>query len=924
MTTYSKPRIDGRSLVLGLAAVTLAAAGLSGIQIPTASPPWAARSAHSKVQAASSATSDKAVETYKNSPIYFTPNVGQLPEGVQYSARGLGYSFALGSHGVSYTFANPAADGKVGSIGSTAAQVVTVDFAGANPSPALHGAHALKTKVNYLLGNSAESYKTDVPTFAQVSYSALYPGIDLTYKGSAQKIKYEFTVAPGADYRAIAMAYSGVRSLRIDKAGDLVLALPGGELKDEKPVAYQMIGAEKVPVPARFVLNGSTVSFALGRHDPAVPVVIDPGLDYSTLMGCSLADETRAIATRTDSLGRVFVVGTSYDPQGYSPFPTFNALYPGFQGGSCDVFVTALDASGQTAYFSTYLGGTGSDEGFGIDIDAAGNIYVAGSTTSAGGTFPIVSANQSQFNQGVAGPYTDGFVTKLNSSGSSIVYSTYLGGGSDDVANAVAVDASGSTLYIVGGTSSDAPDPFPTLHARQSTFQGAVDAFVTVFNSSGTPTYSTYLGATGCDVALAVAVDSAGLGHVTGFSECVSGSTFPVKSGAYQTQYKGVDDVFVSTIDPALSGGPSLKYSTLLGGGDTDEGCGIAVDTASPPNVYVTGFTRATSGVQFPTTSGAYQQANQGADDAFVAKFDATSQNLLYSTFLGGSQIDRGMAIDLDPSDDAYVTGYTSSANFPRVILTALQWTHVGLEDVFMTKLRLDNTLGQSALKYGTFLGSNSNDRGLGILYAGSRVHVAGWTEEASHPFPLRNAWYSTRLGKDGFVTKFGTLGGRRLDPGYTVAARVEVGRNITVPLGNGAGVRFEEVTQAGDVSLFVKNPEGLPPVNYEFVDGTCVGISTTASYVGTAYVTLPYDPTGVTGSTSRLKMLHRGATWQDVTTGVDADNNMVTGATSSFSDFVLAESSAVSTPASSVLSLVAAAILGIAAIRRQRHVRAD
>ena len=399
-----------------------------------------------------------------------------------------------------------------------------------------------------------------------------------------------------------------------------------------------------------------------------------------------------------------------------------------------------------------------------------------------------------------------------------------------------------------------------------------------------------------------------------------------MRPGAYQTQYKGIDDAFVSTIDPALSGGPSLKYSTLLGGGDADAGCGIAVDTASPPNVYVTGYTTATSGVQFPTTWGAYQTAQQGADDAFVAKFDATSQNLLYSTFLGGSQIDRGTAIDLDPAGDAYVTGYTSSVNFPRVMLTALQWSHVGLEDVFMTKLRLDNTLGQSALKYGTFLGSSADDRGLGILYAGSRVHVVGWTKEGSHPFPLKNAWHSVRLGQDGFVTKFGTLtGGSRLDPGYAVAAKVEIGRNITVPLGNGAGVRFEEVTQAGDVSLIVKAPEGTPPPGYSFVDGTFVGISTTAGYVGNVHITLPYDESGLVGSEARLRMLHRGSSWQNITAVVAADDNMITGVTTSFSDFVIAEvASATSVPASSALSLLAAAILGVAALRRQRRVPAD
>jgi Beta-propeller repeat/Phage integrase family len=311
--------------------------------------------------------------------------------------------------------------------------------------------------------------------------------------------------------------------------------------------------------------------------------------------------------------------------------------------------VTELNASGTALVYSTYLGGNANDYGYGIAVDGSGNSYITGDTSST--NFPTTSgAFQTVFGSG----QSDAFVTKLNATGSALVYTTFLGGNSGDVGRGIAVDDSGNA-YMTGDTSST---NFPTTSGAFQTVSGGYDAFVTKLNTDGTAlVYSTYLGGIGFyNGGYGIAVDSSGNAYVTGGT---STTTFPTTSGAFQTVFGGggQSDAFVTKLNAS---GTALIYSTYLGGNNGDVGYGIGVDGSG--NAYVTGISNSTN---FPTTSGAFQTVFGGTSDAFVTKLNATGSALVYSTYLGGNASDYGNGIAVDASGNAYVTGYTLSNNFP-------------------------------------------------------------------------------------------------------------------------------------------------------------------------------------------------------------------------------------------------------------------
>jgi len=375
--------------------------------------------------------------------------------------------------------------------------------------------------------------------------------------------------------------------------------------------------------------------------------------------------------------------------------------------------------------YSTYLGGSGYDEGSGVAVGGNGSAYVTGQTLST--NFPTASAYQ-----GTSSGSSDAFVAKLNASGNALVYSTYFGGTGNDYGNGIAVDGSGNA-YVTGRTGST---NFPTASAYQAAFGGTYDAFVTKLNASGNAlVYSTYLGGTGTTGGSGIAVDAAGSAYVTGYT----GSTnFPTASG-YQGTYGGSYDAFATKLSAAGSG---LIYSTYLGGGGNDYGIGIAVDASG--SAYVTGQTSSTN---FPTAS-AYQAAFGGNSDAFVTKLSAVGSTLTYSTYLGGAGAEQGLGIAVDAAGGAYVTGYTGSTNFPTA--SAYQAAFGGNSDAFMTKL----SAAGSALIYSTYLGGGGNDYGIGIAVdASGSAYVTGST--ASTNFPTASAYQSTYGGGgDAFVAK--------------------------------------------------------------------------------------------------------------------------------------------------------------------------
>ena len=668
------------------------------------------------------ATQAQLSAAYGQIPLSFEANRGQTDSHVNFLSHGAGYSLFLTPTKAVLSLTQ-----------SGTSNVIGMRIVGANRASHAVGIDRQAGVSNYLIGNDPSKWHTGVPNYAKVSYQGVYRGIDLVYHGNQKQVEYDFLVAPKVDPRAIRLAFDGIQSASLDRAGNLVLHTSGGDLVEHAPVVYQEVNGQHQAVAARYVLKGKhQVGFQVGSYDHSKPLVIDPTLSYSTYLGGKANDRGTAIAV--DSFGNAYITGYTIS----SNFPTKGPAQRSSAGGA-DVFVTKLDPTGTALVYSTYLGGSNSDIGNAIAVDSAGNAYVAGSTTSA--NFPTKSPLQAHLKGS-----QDAFLLTLNPAGTALVYSTYLGGSGLDVAYGIAVNSSGNA-YATGRT--DSTD-FPTTPgAYQTTDPSATAAFVAQVNASGSSlVYGTYLGGDIATRGLGIAVDGSGNAYVTG----VTASTNFATVGAYQTVNAGGNDAFVAKLNAT---GSARLYATYLGGSGDDSGLGIAVDGSG--NADVTGVTASTN---LPTLD-AYQPAYGGNGDAFVTKFNASGSALLYSTYLGGSDSDNtsdnGGAVAVDASGNIYVTGFTFSTNFPT--RNAFQTTNGGSGDAFVAKINPSQS-GSASLVYSSYLGGSAGggDEGYGIAVDGSgNAYVTG--ETASTDFPTTTSAFQTRFGgpkhtSDAFVTK--------------------------------------------------------------------------------------------------------------------------------------------------------------------------
>lgn len=665
-------------------------------------------------------------------PLTFEANAGQTHPEVGFLARGRASTLFL---------TRSEAVLRVGKGGD----VLRMRPVGADPAPHLEGLERLGGQVNYYSGTDQERWRSGVPTFAKVAYRSIYPGIDLVYYGNGGQVEYDFVVAPGANPNAIVLAFEGADALRIDRNGDLVARLAGGEVRHRRPVAYQEGPGGRRTVPSRYVLSGNEVRFQIAPYDRRRPLVIDP-LVYSTYLGGSQYDYGWGIAV--DHEGNAIVTGNTQS----TDFPTHNPVPDTGDGNSDDAFVTKLNATGSALIYSTYLSGGDNDEGYDVATDGAGNAYVAGKATRG---FPTTSGALRAC--GATATDQDAFVTKLTAAG-ALAYSTCVGGTSRDVALSIAVDAGGSA-HIAGYTTSE---DFLTANAHQPAFgQGSetagYDGFVTKLNTTGSGVlWSTYLGGSLRDIAGGIAVDTSGV-YVAG---ATGSDNFPTGGTPYQATRRGELDIFVTKFSAA----GTLTWSTYLGGTGTDgtpifRAVGLAVDGAGRP--YVASETASTD---FPTTPGALQRTNAGSTDFFVTKLNATGSGLVYSTYVGGSGTegnDGRIGLAVDGSGSAYLAGYTTSVNMPTV--NAFQPLYSG-GDVYVAKL---NPTG-SGLTYGTYLGGAGNDGFQGAAVAvdpDSNAYITGLTMSLN--FPTAGTPYQSALkgdttdplaAGDAFVTKFDPL----------------------------------------------------------------------------------------------------------------------------------------------------------------------
>jgi hypothetical protein len=677
------------------------------------------------------------LETFGQLPLAFEANQGQTDKNVRFISRGSGYGVFLTPTELVLKLRPPAKqitkreDREVNTPASrsTKSTVLRFKFVGANPAPQIDGLEELPGKVNYFIGNDSTKWHTKVRTYAKVKYRAVYPGVDLVYYGNQRQLEYDLIVAPGSDPRKIVMRVEGNKSLALDRQGNLTLKMPSGTVMLHKPNIYQNINGTRQAVEGRYKLNGAhQVGFHVGDYDTSKPLIIDPVVLYSTYIAgfAVVFEESYGIAV--DGAGNAYITGVT----GSTNLPSTAGAYDTSLSGPTDAFVIKIDAAGSAPVYSTYLGGSGFDQGHGIAVDSAGNAYITGIT---GGNFPILSAYQNTY-----GGSADAFVTKLGIAGDQLLYSTYLGGSDDDRAVAIAVN-SAFQACVTGQTLSNnfkvtAGAVQPTLTAPGF---GSSDIFVTKLDMTGNAIYSTYFGGNYYEWGRAVAMDGPGNVYVTGETASLD---YPTTAGAFDTTFNaGNSDSFVTKFN--LGGLP--VYSTFLGGSDTDQGDGITVDLAG--NAYVAGITNSTD---FPVTANASQPAAGGGFDAFVTKLNPSGTSpLLYSTYLGGSSLDWAKAIAVDSAGNAYIAGRTSSNNFPT--LNPIQGTSNSgvFNDGFVTYI--DST---STRLFSTYLGGSGHDWCNGIAVDGlANVYVTGFTG-SSLDFPILDALQPNYGG--GFVTKYG------------------------------------------------------------------------------------------------------------------------------------------------------------------------
>ncbi|MFX0061786.1 MAG: SBBP repeat-containing protein [Candidatus Hermodarchaeota archaeon] len=585
---------------------------------------------------------------------------------------------------------------------------------------------------NYFLGTDPNQWVTGVRSYAEVVYPEVYEGIDLVYYFTSEGLKYDVLVKPGADPSVIRFRYEGIQRLTLDTNGAVLVHTEAGVLRDTHLWMYQDTPQGYQTVTGVFNIYDST-SFGfqvLTPYSSLLPLVIDP-LVWSTFLGGTGVELGYAIAI--DSTNNVYVTGFTMS----TDFPTTSGAIDETYNSGEDVFVCKFNADGTSLIWSTFLGGSGDEEVYGITLDSANNVYVTGVTLSV--DFPTTPGAYNETDNGGA----DVFVCKLSADGTSLVYSTFLGGSTGDSGNSLAVDSAGNT-YVTGITT-DAATDFPTTPgAYDETHNGAEDVFVCKLSTDGSSLlYSTFLGGSDYDEGYGLALDSAGNAYVTGTT---GSADFPTTPGAYNETDNGGLDVFVCKLS---TDGSALVYSTFLGGSGNDRGYVLALDNTG--NAYVTGETQSTD---FPTTPGAINETYNGNDEVFVCKLSTDGSALLYSTFLGGSMSDRGYGIAVDSAGNACVTGYTMDAatDFPTTP-GAINETHNGGADAFVCKLNADG----SSLLYSTFLGGSDDDGGYGLaLDSANNVYVTGYTMDAATDFPTTpGAINETHNGgADAFVCK--------------------------------------------------------------------------------------------------------------------------------------------------------------------------
>ncbi len=737
----------------------------------------------------------KVAEDFGKLPLRFEQNVGQTDKAVKFLARNPRYTMYLTDNEAVFTLRKFEDGNRV------RRQVLRMQMVGANSSPQVEGLDELVSKSNYFIGGDREQWHSNVSSFGRVSYRGIYPGIDMVYYGKQRELEYDFIVAPQADPQSIKLSFKGAKKISLDEQGNLRLKLRDGELVQPAPYIYQEVNGERKQIAGRFVINQNpkseirnlksvTVGFEVEAYDRSLPLVIDPKVLFTTYVGGNTefidivegqGDTAAGIAV--DGSGNVYITGNTDS----TDFPASSNAYQTeleLRGDDAcliagplkcgDAFVLKLNTTGTQILYATYLGGHNSDEGRAIAVDASGRAYITG------GTDPFNAGNfcinpylwPTTFNPYQNKPCygarvdSDAFFTVLNSAGSDLVYSTYYGGGNEDIGNAIAIDASGNA-YIAGETNSNnLPDKNSFQNNPASSGDG-FDAFVAKFNPNETGNdsflYGSYLGGTGEDFANGIAVDAVGNAYVVGETASNDLTTRGPSGQPLQPLQRfyngGATDGFIAKVDVTnASGANSLVYLSYYGGSGRDIVSAVAVEK-NTQRTHITG--RSDNAIGFPLLNQFDGAAN--GTDAFVAKLNADGTAQFYSSFLGSTSFDEGNAIALDAANNVYVTGQTLSTGFPNI--NAFQTTRASSDgDAFVTKISAVSTVSQPKILYSSFLGGGGGggagkDIGRGIAVdSKGNVYLAGQTASATLPTTAgvvkTSAPNISQFNPDAFVAK--------------------------------------------------------------------------------------------------------------------------------------------------------------------------
>jgi hypothetical protein len=663
---------------------------------------------------------------------------------------------------------------------------VEVEFKGANEAPEIIAGKQMDYYANYYLGYLPE-YVTKVHGYRKLTYKNLYDNIDLvlrpaTAENGRPKLKYNIRVRPGGDLSDVKLVYKGMDKLSL-KNGKLQIATSQGRMTETIPKSYWAESKEATTV--NYQLEGNTVSFQAEQEQEEQTLVVDPSLSWSTYLGGNEVDEGKGVAT--DESGNVYATGLTAS----ITFPTTGGAFQASIGGEIgafeDAFLTKFTSNG-TLSWSTFIGGSSSDEGNDVATSSSGKVYVAGNTNST--DFPVTnSAYQPSFGGGGSLGFLpgDAFLGKFAEDG-SISWNTYLGGRGSDDCKGLATDEN-SNVFVTGNTTYFDSNNFPvTSGAYQKTYRGGDDAFITKFTSGGSLSWSTFVGGEADDVARDVTTGDNGNVYMTGEASI----TFPTTNGAHQSTINGNKDAFLCK----FTNSGIINWSTFIGGGGNEGARGVATDGTG--NVYITG---STDSIPFPTTKGAYQDSNQGDDDAFLSKF-TISGALSWSTYLGGRSIDKSRAVTTDEAGNVYVIGETISDSFPTTNMAYQDSSSAILDDAFLSKFG-----GNGDLSYSTYLGGSPRNKGVSIATVrNGAAYCIGFT--SSEDFPASNAYQDTLKNSiDAFLTKFNFNSvGTGTDQLQSAAIGLKAYPN---PASNAVTLSYELPAAQSQVTLVVVDEQG-------------------------------------------------------------------------------------------------------------------